>query len=124
MARSTSARSSSTRSTSGGGSAGKGGAASARRRTPTPAPKRQIPWGVIAASAVVVLFAAGIVIYAVMAPNSSEKKLVQGEQTFGDLGRNHTEAAVTYPQVPPVGGNHNPAWLNCGTYDQPVKNEN
>ena len=38
--------------------------------------------------------------------------------------RNHTLAAVTYPQTPPVGGDHNPTWLNCGIYTARVPNEN
>lgn len=36
----------------------------------------------------------------------------------------HVTTAVTYPQTPPAGGQHDPTWLNCGTYDQPVRNEN
>ena len=36
----------------------------------------------------------------------------------------HTPDPVSYPQNPPVGGNHDAAWLNCGIYDAPVKNEN
>ena len=31
---------------------------------------------------------------------------------------------VTYTENPPTGGQHDPAWLNCGTYDEPVRNEN
>ena len=31
--------------------------------------------------------------------------------------------AVTYTVTPPVGGDHNAAWMNCGIYDQPVPNE-
>jgi hypothetical protein len=47
-----------------------------------------------------------------------------GVQTFPGLSRNHVSGKVTYAQVPPVGGDHNPVWLNCGIYDQPVPNEN
>ncbi|MEF2975681.1 DUF3105 domain-containing protein [Subtercola sp. YIM 133946] len=47
-----------------------------------------------------------------------------GVQTFTGLTRNHVTGSVTYPQVPPVGGDHNPVWLNCGVYDQAVPNEN
>jgi hypothetical protein len=36
----------------------------------------------------------------------------------------HQEGPLTYPQTPPAGGIHNPAWQNCGIYDQPVPNEN
>ena len=44
--------------------------------------------------------------------------------TFGGLSRNHTNSAVRYAQTPPVGGDHNPVWQNCGYYPQPVHNEN
>lgn len=51
---------------------------------------------------------------------------IAGVQTFGDLTREHTEDPVSYPQSPPVGGDHNPQWLDCtGTvYTEPVPNEN
>jgi hypothetical protein len=49
---------------------------------------------------------------------------ITGVQTFTGLERTHVEGPVTYPQVPPVGGPHNPVWQNCGYYDQPVRNEN
>ena len=35
----------------------------------------------------------------------------------------HVETAVVYPQSPPVGGDHNPAWQNCGFYPDAVQNE-
>jgi len=51
---------------------------------------------------------------------------IEGVQTFGDLTRNHTTDDVSYPQSPPVGGDHDPKWMDCmGTvYEQPVRNEN
>ncbi|MFD8807576.1 DUF3105 domain-containing protein [Streptomyces sp. NPDC059597] len=44
----------------------------------------------------------------------------------GKLSRTHVTTKVTYPMHPPVGGNHNPVWLDCnGTvYDKPVHDEN
>jgi len=45
-------------------------------------------------------------------------------QTFDKLSRDHTKSSVSYPQSPPVGGAHDPAWQNCGFYTQPVRNEN
>ncbi len=40
---------------------------------------------------------------------------IKGLQEFDakKLGRNHVTKAVTYPQTPPVGGDHNQAWMNC-----------
>lgn len=36
----------------------------------------------------------------------------------------HVISPVDYEQEPPAGGPHNPLWLNCGVYDEPVPNEN
>ena len=36
----------------------------------------------------------------------------------------HVDTDVTYEQSPPVGGDHNPAWQNCGVYREPVLDEN
>ena len=44
-------------------------------------------------------------------------------QRFVVPSRNHVQGHVTYPQVPPVGGDHNPVWMNCGVYSQPVLTE-
>lgn len=48
---------------------------------------------------------------------------VDGVQTF-DNTSSHVEGVVDYPQNPPAGGPHNPAWLNCGVYTEPVPAEN
>ncbi|BCM66491.1 MULTISPECIES: DUF3105 domain-containing protein [Streptomyces] len=44
----------------------------------------------------------------------------------GKLARTHVTTKVSYPMHPPVGGNHNPVWLNCNgdVYTEPVANEN
>jgi hypothetical protein len=55
---------------------------------------------------------------------AAAKAPIQGVQSFDKLSRDHVQTPVTYPQTPPVGGNHNPVWLNCGIYSAPVKNEN
>jgi hypothetical protein len=39
------------------------------------------------------------------------------------LGHNHVSGPVTYSVTPPVGGDHNATWMNCGVYDQPVPSE-
>lgn len=39
------------------------------------------------------------------------------------LGHNHVPGPVQYAVTPPVGGDHNAEWMNCGVYGQPVPNE-
>ena len=41
----------------------------------------------------------------------------EGTQTFTGLERTHVDTPVDYPQTPPVGGPHSPAWQTCGFYD-------
>jgi hypothetical protein len=53
----------------------------------------------------------------------STETLIKGVKTYSGLSRDHTTDPVTYPQSPPVGGNHDPVWQNCGVYDEPIKNE-
>jgi hypothetical protein len=36
----------------------------------------------------------------------------------------HTDGDVDYPQDPPAGGPHAPVWLDCGVYDEAVREEN
>jgi len=49
---------------------------------------------------------------------------IAGLETFEGLEPAHVEGVVDYEQSPPAGGPHNPAWLNCGIYEQEVTPEN
>ncbi|GAB3617196.1 DUF3105 domain-containing protein [Okibacterium endophyticum] len=48
---------------------------------------------------------------------------IEGVETFSNTNQ-HTEDPVEYEQNPPAGGDHNPAWLNCGIYTEVQANEN
>jgi hypothetical protein len=81
--------------------------------------KLWIAGGVVAGAA---LIAAMVVL-----PNgdgNSSAAPPSGVQDFEVTSRSHVDTAVQYPQDPPVGGDHNPVWLNCAAYDQPVPSEN
>jgi hypothetical protein len=39
------------------------------------------------------------------------------------LAHAHVTRPVTYSVTPPVGGQHNAIWMNCGVYDKPVPSE-
>ncbi|MFH8974055.1 DUF3105 domain-containing protein [Streptomyces sp. NPDC017890] len=95
----------------------------------------------IAVSAVVVagLVVGGVVLVRSQSDDSSSDaasdgktsgKFVAGEdgvQTWkGTLARNHVTEEVSYPAEPPVGGDHDQAWMNCNgdVYTKPLKNEN
>lgn len=75
-------------------------------------------WGSVC-GAVVVL--AGAVAWSLAADSAS--KDLGAVQSF-TVEQGHVDTPVTYDQTPPAGGEHAPAWLNCGVYDAPVPNEN
>lgn len=47
---------------------------------------------------------------------------IEGVKTFA-VEAGHSAGPVSYPEVPPVGGIHNPVWQPCGFYAQPVQND-
>ncbi|MDQ2757114.1 MAG: DUF3105 domain-containing protein [Actinomycetota bacterium] len=74
------------------------------------------------AVAAVVVVVAGVVTFAVLRERANQPSLA-GVKTY-TVERGHTASAVSYAQTPPVGGEHDPVWLNCGVYASPVRNEN
>ena len=76
----------------------------------------------IAVPTVVVLgVAAGVTAVLVNQPDPPSLSAVT---TSSYPASQHTTQPQTYAENPPVGGPHNPTWLNCGIYDAPVPNEN
>ena len=56
------------------------------------------------------------------ATTATTRPAIEGVQTFA-VEAGHSAGPVSYPQIPPVGGIHNPVWQQCGFYDQPIENE-
>ncbi len=67
-----------------------------------------------------------LILIGVFALSASQNSSVEIEGIVRSVGlaRDHQEN-VSYPNtgLPPVGGTHNPTWMNCGIYDTPVRTE-
>lgn len=56
---------------------------------------------------------------------SSRAASLDGVLVVADLSPEHRDDEdVSYDQTPPVGGPHDPQWLACGAYAEPVRDEN
>jgi hypothetical protein len=94
---------------------------------PPPAPRRRIlPLVLALVAAVLVVGAAVAVPLALRATDEPAAGPVNLDDVreYDDLEVAHTTGDVDYPQSPPVGGPHAPVWLDCGVYDEPVRDEN
>ncbi|MEY4529479.1 MAG: hypothetical protein RLZZ156_200 [Deinococcota bacterium] len=58
-----------------------------------------------------------------LAACAPEDNTIEGLETF-TVTQGHKEGRVAYPTYPPTGGEHNPAWQNCGIYETQVGTEN
>jgi Protein of unknown function (DUF3105) len=93
-----------------------------------PTQRRRLPVVLALGAALLVVAAAVTVPLAVRGDAGDEPSGATAEldavKVYDDLTAVHTSADVDYPQTPPVGGPHDPVWLDCGVYDQPVRDEN
>lgn len=96
-----------------------------KRRQQHPS-RNKVPWIWGGGFALAVVIIVGIFLFVQNQNQSSNNSSssIKGVVTYSNLSRDHVTGKVNYPQVPPVGGPHNPVWLNCGIYDTPVANEN
>ena len=51
---------------------------------------------------------------------TAASKPITGVQTVAGFTRNHTSKRDSYLRVPPMGGDHDPNFTNCGIYSTPV----
>jgi len=100
---------------------------------PVKAPR---PWGLIALGLLVALVAGGIIGYPAYQAWDAGKPFgerraqqIDGVTNFRAKSEipsgQHVTGKVTYPQTPPVGGQHNGAWQNCqgDVYPKQIANE-
>jgi hypothetical protein len=102
--------------------------------------QKQTPWGIIITTIVIVVFAAGIVAFAVTRHKSStdssgnrytlpelaEAKKIPGLIFKKEPDHNHVQGVLKYDTSPPIGGNHSQYWADCtGTvYPKAIASEN
>jgi hypothetical protein len=75
-------------------------------------------WGI---GGLVILAVVGLVGFYVV--NDRSQKSLSAVKTYDYKGSDHTWGKVAYKETPPVGGQHNYYWQNCGIYDKPIHNE-
>ncbi|GAA2724617.1 DUF3105 domain-containing protein [Cellulomonas aerilata] len=86
---------------------------------------------IAAAVGALIVLLVGATIYFLVQQNRVNAELreaaeapIDGVEEFADQTQNHVEGDVEYAQNPPVGGDHNAVWQNCGVYAEPVTEEN
>lgn len=91
---------------------------------PAPPPPQSRAF-VLVLAVIGVLIIAGVVVAATMLANEEPVSRDLSEvASYPDLGNQHSPDDLDYPQTPPAGGPHAPVWLDCGVYDEPVRDEN
>ncbi|MCW2775671.1 MAG: hypothetical protein JWN91_3997 [Nocardioides sp.] len=95
---------------------------------PPPAPRRVLP-ALVAILLALLLVAAAVTVPLVLGGDADEVASdgsvdLSAVQEYDGLEPTHTSADIDYPQTPPAGGPHDPVWLDCGVYDEPVRDEN
>ena len=90
---------------------------------PTPPRPSRAPVIALAVIGVAIVACLAIAVPMFLAEDSVPRDL-SAVRSYDGLAVEHTAADVDYPQSPAVGGPHAPVWLECGVYDEPVREEN
>ena len=78
---------------------------------------------VVGGGVALVILVAGL-FYLGLQSRSATTGNIEGLVIVPDPGRSHVDGDIGYGEPVPAGGPHNPNWLTCGIYDQPVRAEN
>ena len=68
---------------------------------------------------IVLVVAVAAVAYSLYA----KRQLLQAVKTASYPAGQHVAGPIVYAENPPIGGQHNVVWQNCGIYDAPIHNE-
>lgn len=88
--------------------------------------RRRLVVGLAALTAVVLVVAALTAPLAVARWRDFTTPTLDAVRVYDDLPRDHVGRgeSVDYEPAPPPGGPHDGVWLDCGVYDEPVRDEN
>lgn len=81
-------------------------------------------WLLRAAMAVMLAFGILLVVVSAGDPDDGGASAPAGTEEYEVASASHVSDDVDYPQRPPAGGDHDAAWQNCGSYREPVREEN
>ncbi|NYF98391.1 DUF3105 domain-containing protein [Janibacter cremeus] len=97
----------------------------AQARRDQQAKERRRTYLLVGVTAVIIVAIVAMVGYAVV--SEADDREAAGDlaavKEYDYEGGNHVQGEIDYQESPPVGGEHNPIWLNCGVYDEPVPNQ-
>ena len=111
---------------------GKARSGSAKKRAPLTAVKRAFPWGTVVGGTLLACALVGIVVYAALNQGAGFIDPVEAaDEKFpglsvsapSDIERGHVPGSVDYPELPPVGGNHNNVPQQCAVYTEQIPTE-
>lgn len=95
------------------------------RHDPEPDRRRRLLLVVVAGALALTLVAMAVGVPLVVAEiRDRAAPTLDDVRVFEEVGAEHTNNSVRYDPVPPVGGPHAPAWLECGVYEEQVRDEN
>jgi hypothetical protein len=88
----------------------------------TPPPRRT--GRLVVALVIAVALVAGAVALPLSILTQDEPVDLADVAVYEDLRSDHVTGTQDYPTTPPAGGPHDQVWLDCGVYDEPVRDEN
>jgi hypothetical protein len=91
---------------------------------PTPPRPSRGPVIALAAIGVAIVVALAVAVPLFLVDGEETPRDLSAVRSYDGLAVDHTDDDVDYPQSPAVGGRHAPVWLECGVYDEPVREEN
>lgn len=80
-------------------------------------------WRRVGIGAVIVMVGA-LAVWMAIPQDEAAAGIPEGAIATDTPTRNHVEGEIAYDEAVPPGGDHNPIWLNCGVYREPVPREN